>query len=192
MQKCIETPYSTGSSWSPLSISYCECNELCIQFFLNLATVCTNIKWASATSSTICNNCIILFTATFIKETACFSIFIHHFLNQIGTAYSVCRLHHTLLHLFFVFSLFTPNMLLQCQTQPLIYKTFTTWCQKHLYSLFITFIYFYYIYDSLAFVSSYFLYLLMLLLSWLFLNYIWNIQWSWSLYVHILCGVIMY
>ncbi len=70
MQKCLETPYSTGSSGSRLSISYCECNELCIQVFFDLATVCTNIKWASATSSTICNNCIILFTATFIKETA--------------------------------------------------------------------------------------------------------------------------
>ncbi len=52
----------------------------------------------------------------FSRKLPSSSIMILHFLNQIGTAYSVCRSHHTLLHLLFVSSLFTPNILLPCQT----------------------------------------------------------------------------
>ncbi len=51
-------------------------------------------------------------------------------------------------------------------------------------------VHFCYLFDSLAFVSCCFYCLLMLILFSLFWTYIWNIQWRWSLYVQILCGLL--
>ncbi len=67
------------------------------------------------------------------------SIIMHHFLIQIYTVYSdisVHRSYHTLLHLIFVSSLFTNNMLAYFHVKSNLNKTFTTWCQEHLYSLY--------------------------------------------------------
>ncbi len=52
-----------------------------------------------------------------------------------------------------------------------------------------TSIHFCYIFDWLAFVSCCLQCLLMLILFCLFWTYIWNIQWRWSLYIHILCDL---
>ncbi len=60
---------------------------------------------------------------------------------------------------------------------------------KTSFHAFLTFIYFCYLFDSLALVSCCFLCLLILILSGLFRTCIWNIQWRWSLYVHILWGL---
>ncbi len=55
-----------------------------------------------------------------------------------------------------------------------------------------TFFLFCYFSNSLAFVTGWFLCPLMLIMICLFWTYIWNIQWSWSFYVCLLCGVLLY
>ncbi len=60
---------------------------------------------------------------------------------------------------------------------------YSTYC----YSLLLHF----YFSDSLAFVSSWFLCLLILIVFYLFWTIIWNRQWRWSLYIHILCGLLL-
>ncbi len=60
-----------------------------------------------------------------------------------------------------------------------------TWLECALF----TFIDLCYLFHSLVFVSCFY-YLLMSILFCLFWLYIWNIQWRWSLYVYILCGLL--
>ncbi len=52
------------------------------------------------------------------------------------------------------------------------------------------FIHFCYFSNSLAFVSGWFMCLLMSILFCLFWTYIWNIQWRWSLYICVLCSLL--
>ncbi len=59
--------------------------------------------------------------------------------------------------------------------------------QSHIHVPLSTFVHLYYLFDSLVFVSCCFKYLLMSILFCLFWTYICNIQWKWSLYIHILC-----